>query len=48
MDKFEILQKLSFYTLASPHRKREIENAATYMVITEARPLFLEGDVSEY
>lgn len=45
MDKFEILQKLSFYTLASPNRKREIENAAIYMVINETRPLFLEGDI---
>ncbi len=44
MDKLEILQKLSFYTLSPPNRKREIENAATYMLINEARPLFMEGD----
>lgn len=45
MDKFEILQKLSFYTLSSPNRKLEIENAATYLVMNNERPLFMEGDV---
>ena len=44
MDKLEILQKLSFYTLSSSNRKREIENTATYHSVETSRLLFLEGD----
>jgi CRP/FNR family transcriptional regulator len=44
MDKLEILRQLSFYKLLLSNRKREIENAATYMSIEENRLLFIEGD----